>query len=174
MKYFQRLRDSIDTTNLMNALLRNPQLWDANPVRKSFPGSAHMEASDILLRWGEDSFDAILAWDREPMKAMPPFKEVSIGIMHILKGVQLGRVVVTRLKPGGKITPHTDGGRNAAFYTRTHLVLYGKPGNSFTVEDETVEMITGQLWWFENKRQHSCFNGSDDDRVHLIVDMRVD
>jgi len=174
MKYFQRLREGVETARLLNLLLVNPRWWDADPVRRSFPGSAHIEASDILLRWGENSLDAIPAWDREPMKAMPAFKETAVAIMQTLKGVQLGRVIVTRLPPGGRITPHIDGGLNAEFYTRTHLVLHGRPGNMFTSGDETVQMLTGEVWWFENKQQHSCINNSDDDRVHLIVDIRVD
>jgi quercetin dioxygenase-like cupin family protein len=108
------------------------------------------------------------------MKIMPAFKETALGVMQLLRGVQLGRMIVTRLKPGGTIAPHEDQGQVAKWYTRTHLVLAGKPGNMFTVEDETVQMLTGELWWFENKRSHSCVNKSDDDRVHLIMDVRVE
>jgi hypothetical protein len=174
MKYFQLLRSGIETINLMNLLLRNPQLWNADRVRTTFPGSSHAEASDILLRWGENSIDAILAWDRDAMKVMSPFKAFAVSVLTFMGGVQLGRVIITRLAPGGKIAPHVDGGANAAWYTRTHLVLQGKPGNRFTVEDETVEMKTGELWWFENKRQHACVYESKDDRVHLIIDIRIE
>jgi hypothetical protein len=174
MRNFQRLRTGIDTTILVNLLLRHSEYWDVDPVRTTFPGSSHVEASDILLRWGENSLDAIPAWDREPMKAMPVFKQVSIGLMETLKGVQLGRVIVTRLKPGGKIAPHIDEGLNAKFYTRTHLVLQGLPGNMFWCGGERVEMLTGEFWWFNNTQEHFCHNNSGDDRVHLIVDIRVD
>jgi len=65
----------------------------------------------------------------------------TFGIMNILKGSQLGRVIVTRLPPGGKIAPHVDTGKCAEFYQRVHLVLHGEPGNLFFCGDEQVTML---------------------------------
>ena len=36
-----------------------------------------------------------------------------------------------------------------------------------------VNMLTGEIWWFNNQAEHEIINNSADDRIHLIVDIRV-
>ena len=53
MNYFQQLASGINVTPLMNAIQRQPELWDAHPIRTSHPGTAHAQVSDILLRFND-------------------------------------------------------------------------------------------------------------------------
>jgi len=34
-------------------------------------------------------------------------------------------------------------------------------------------MATGQVWWFQHRALHSVENGSADDRIHLMIDIRT-
>lgn len=174
MRYFQRLNENIPVTAPLNAIMRHPELWNQDNIRTTVPGTPHTDVSDILLRWGQNDLDSLLCFDRPTMAELFGFKQIALGIMASLYGSMLGKVIVTKLPPGGRIAPHHDGGGYARFYTRTHLVLQSLPGNLFICGDETVQMRTGELWWFDTQQEHQCINNSNDDRIHLIVDLRVD
>jgi len=52
-------------------------------------------------------------------------------------------------------------------------VLQGLPGSLYKCGDETVEMLTGEIWWFDAHSTHEVLNNSAGDRVHLLVDVRI-
>ena len=55
MKYFQQLAAGINVTPLLNALQRQPELWNQHPIRTKHPGTAHADVSDILCRFNDYS-----------------------------------------------------------------------------------------------------------------------
>jgi len=175
MRYFNKLAEGIDVTPLRVALMRNPQLWNVDNCRREFEGTPHKDVDDILLRFGLPDGNDLEAIDTPAMLALPKAKDAAKAIMNTVGGVRLGRVVVTRLEPGRKILPHSDTmGIYAKYYTRFHLVLQGLPGSLFNCGDETVVMQTGELWWFDASAEHSVTNNSRDDRIHMLVDVRID
>lgn len=99
-------------------------------------------------------------------------------IGHVLdrvKAKELGRVLITSLAAGGTIIPHADEGDYADHYERFHIALQSDRGNVFSVEDvigcgEYAFMAPGELWWFNHKKRHAVFNGSDTPRIHLVID----
>lgn len=179
MRYFHKVAAGVMVMPLMNRLMQNPQLWDEDRLRTTFDGTPHALVSDILLRWGtkgpDEAADDLLAADRPAMSVLRGAKDMSFNVMTLVGGVQLGRVVVTKLEPGDRILPHADvRGKYADYYQRYHVVLQGLPGSLFTCGDETVNMQTGEIYWFDAHSQHSVQNNSADDRVHLMVDVRID
>jgi aspartyl/asparaginyl beta-hydroxylase (cupin superfamily) len=95
-----------------------------------------------------------------------------LDLIHRVNGVQLGRCIITKLPPGGQITPHVDGGAPAEFYTRYQIALQSLPGALFHSGDETVNFRAGEIWWINNRVTHSVVNNSADDRIVCIVDIR--
>lgn len=180
MRYFYRLTEGVQILPVMAALVRQPGLWNADPLRQVFEKSPHSQVDDILLRFGVksdniDIGDQLEATDREAMSQLPGVKDHCLNIMRLVGGSRLGRVIVTRLEPGKKIAPHADTqGEYAKYYTRYHLVLQGLPGSMFICGDETVNMRTGELWWFSAQDEHAVINNSTDDRVHMLIDVRID
>lgn len=175
MRYFFKLADNIEVIGTMIALSRQPSLWDADDCRKEFEESPHTQVSDILLRFGSKDGDDLEAVDSPLMNKLPKVKEIVLNIMRLVNGSRLGRVVVTRLEPGKKILPHADTrGAYSQYYTRYHLVLQGLPGSLFNCGNETVSMLTGSLWWFDAHAEHSVINNSADDRIHMLIDVRID
>lgn len=179
MRYFYRLTDGVQVLPITAAVMRQPQLWNEDRLRQTFEGSPHTKVDDILLRFGTigpggkigDDLEAV---DRSPMSKIPCKMEI-LNIMRLVGGSRLGRVIITRLEPGKKILPHRDvEGDYAKYYTRYHLVLQGMPGSLFTCGDETVCMQTGDLWWFDASAEHSVQNNSKDDRIHMLIDIRID
>jgi Aspartyl/Asparaginyl beta-hydroxylase len=160
---------------LMHAVTRQPGLWNQDKVRTTFEGTPHAQVDDILLRFGGPDGDDLIALDRPEMAKFPVAKKIALDLMALLSGAQLGRVVITRLEPGKKILPHKDvNGEYAKFYSRYHVILQGLPGSLFMCGDETVNMLTGECWWFDASAEHMLANNSKDDRIHMLVDIRID
>jgi hypothetical protein len=180
MRYFYRLADNIRILPIMAAIARQPGLWNEDNTRQTFDQSPHAQVNDILLRFGstkagQDIGNDLEAVDRPAMRALPNIKDECLNVMRVVNGSRLGRVIITKLEAGKKIAPHSDVlGEYAKYYTRYHLVLQGLPGSLFVCGDETVCMQTGELWWFDASAEHSVINNSKDDRVHMLIDVRID
>lgn len=183
MKNFIRIAENVSVLPLMLAVMRNPDLWNQNTLRTTHPGTPHTQVSDIWLRFNDleplrKTGDAATVMDEHESIFYPAFhvlpeaRPLIFALMAQVGGERLGRCLITKLPPGGKIAPHVDGGSHAAYYERFHIVLQAKAGNTFRAGDEAVEMRTGEVWWFDNSKEHDVANHSDDDRVHLIVDIR--
>jgi hypothetical protein len=183
MKYFQQLAAGINVTPLLNALQRQPELWNQHPIRTKHPGTAHADVSDILLRFNDYSeFErtgdpttvtddkeciAFPAWEK-----LPQISPIIFDLMRTVEATRLGRVIITKLPPGKTITPHVDGGAPATYYERYQLALQSLPGALFRIGEETVNFRSGDMWWIQNNIVHSVENNSADDRIVAIIDLR--
>lgn len=180
MNNFLKIADGIDVTPLHIALKAKPQLWNQNTLRTAHPSTAHSQADDIWLRFNEieeggdalSVVDDVMCVNYPALGEMPQARSLIYGLMARVEGEQLGRCIITRLKPGACIKPHRDEGVPATFYERFHILIQSKPGAIFRAGDEVVQMKTGEAWWFDNTQEHEVINNSDDDRITLIVDIR--
>jgi quercetin dioxygenase-like cupin family protein len=175
MRHFHRIATGIDTTGLVHTLTLSANLWNQHRLRQVYPGSPHAEADDIWLRFqaeGSDVVDEHECVEFEAWWRLPEARHMVHTLMRQVEGTRLGRVVVTRLKPGGRIHPHADGGSPATYYERYQIALQARPGVAFRAGDEAIEQRTGDIWWFDNTQVHEVVNNSDDDRIVLIVDIR--
>lgn len=178
MRNFQCLATSVDTIPLLNAIMRNPDLWNQNTLRTTHPGTVHSQVDDIWLRFNDVNNPDEVIDDTECINypawyVLPQARDLIFNLMRRVEGERLGRVLVTRLAPGCKIDPHEDHGAPATYYDRFHIVLNSAPGCLFRAGDETSQMAVGSVWWFDNKQEHEVINNSRDDRIHLIVDIRT-
>jgi quercetin dioxygenase-like cupin family protein len=184
MNNFLRLGENVDVMPLLLTLKQKPYLWDQNRLRTTHENTPHAQVSDIWLRFndikkfqngGEDP--SIL--DQHESVCYPPWYDLpeAQNLVHNLnafvKGFRIGRVMITKLQPGGRITPHVDSGDHASYYERFHIVVQSGPGCLFKGDDETVHMKTGEVWWFQNKSMHEVINNSKVERIHLIVDIHT-
>lgn len=178
MNNFQCLAAGVDTVPLLNAIMRDRALWNQNTLRTQHENTAHAEVDDIWLRFNdiedpEKVFDDTECVNYPAWWSLPQARGLIFDLMRRVEGERLGRVLVTRLRPGCKITPHVDGGAPATYYERFHIVLSSAPGCLFRAGDETVHMQAGSVWWFDNTQEHEVINNGIDDRIHLIVDIRT-
>lgn len=179
MRHFLKIAGGVDTVPALNALALQPHLWNGNPLRNQFDGSPHAEADDIWLMFNDIGDDLALAIEdtqTRPYSAwfsLASLRALALDIMHRVGGTQLGRVIVTRLAPGKRITPHVDEGAPATFYTRYQVALQSLPGAVFRIGEEAVNFESGDVWMIDNRTEHEVTNNSADDRIVLIVDIRV-
>lgn len=179
MRNFLKVLSGINVTPLLLQIYAHQELFGADRIRSTYAeDSPHKEVTDILLRFSESELPAIgddLQCDWQSSIADLPFaKDIAFSLMSSFRGEQLGRVMVTRLPPGKTITPHADvKGKYANFYTRFHVPLQSDPGVLFACGDEQVNMVPGEVWWFNGHLTHSVVNNSARDRLNLIVDLRT-
>src|SRR5215472_10527636 len=146
MRFFQQIASGIDPLPLLHQLQTQPELWNANRLRTERQGSPHAQADDILLRFnsydpGNDDFHDTVFNSLDCVN-YPAAAQLShaipiiFGLMARVHGERLGRVVITRLPPGGAITAHADEGAPAAYYERYQLSLQAQDGVVFYAGDE--------------------------------------
>lgn len=177
------IADKLDVSPLLNAIGNHSYLWNQITERQTTAGSPHVDTKCIFLRWAEiltlDAvFNSIHAVDYPAMKELQEARPLIEKIISLVGGVELGRVIITSLKPGGIITPHADEGKYADHYERFHLPLKSEDGNWFFIgkpggekkEYDAIQMRPSELWAFDHKKTHWAVNNSDTQRLHLIVD----
>lgn len=181
MKNFYRVAQNVDVRAVMLSLVGKEDLWNQNKFRTTYPNTPFTQVDDIWLRFSDPSKcttdakemgDANSVWHEAAM--LVPVKALVLDIMRLTESYQLDRLIITRLGPGKTIARHAD---NAGPYTqhpdrkRYHVVLQGLPGSLYNVGDETVQMLTGEVWWFDALKEHEIVNNSTDDRIHMLVDL---
>lgn len=173
MRNFFCLASNVDVIPVLNALACNPDLWDQDTIRTTYPDTPH-HVNDILLRFNHaDVIDGHESVNLPAMFKLPQIRPILFDLMRRVEGERLGRVIITRLSPGEMISAHVDGGDHAAYFSRYHIVLQNNPGSAFFCGDEQVYMPSGSVWWFDNSKLHSVINNSIDDRITMIVDIKT-
>lgn len=184
MKNFHRLATGANVGPLMHSIMRKPHLWNQHKFRTTYNNTPFQQVDDIWIRFSDiaecPTDTNAIGIDRNiwypGASELPEVKPLCLEMMRSVGAYELGRVLITRLSPGDKMLPHND---NDGVYgtqpdlARYHIVLMGNTGSLFRSGDETVEMLTGEVWWFNAHKEHEVYNGSDDDRVHLLVDVKV-
>lgn len=178
MRHFQKIFEMLDVVPLLNALAAKPELWNQNNLRTTFPGSPHSACDDIWLFFNDIEDEAAVIDDIavKPYPAwneLPQARNLVFDLMRRVEGVQLGRAMITRLPPGSTIPEHADQGAPAEYYQRYQIALKCEPGCSFRAGDEVVQFWMGDCWWFDNTVPHEVVNNSADDRLALVVDVRL-
>lgn len=182
MRNLIRIASDLPVKGLLSALAAQPGLWDEITARQEYPGSAHIDTKAIFLRWcaGQDipsAFTDLHAVDYPAFHALHrELWPIIDAVYSAVGGLELGRLMLVSLRPGGRVLPHIDEGPYADHFERFHVSLASEPGNVYSVYDEhgsaeTVHMKPGELWWFNHKTLHDAENGSKAPRVHLIADI---
>lgn len=180
MNNFQPIA-TIDPTLLLNQIQRQPDLWKADTYLRDYPQGPFGDTETIFLRFPPASVTELERGAKDPHECvwmdgwlhLPAARSIVFGLMSKVEGERLGRVMINRLRPGGRVYPHADTPEHALYWDRYHAVLRSGPGCNFRCGEETINMQTGSLWWFQNALEHEVTNNSAEDRIHLIMDVRT-
>jgi hypothetical protein len=183
MKHFIKIADF----NILPALLqleRHPELWNENRDRKDRKITAHSEMDDIWLRYrkrDELKQDSdFLAKDFYPVwypaiDKLFELRSIIMPVMNLTRGTHLGGCLITKLPPSGRILPHQDFGWHPEFFeTKVYVPLKSNSNCINYVEEEALNMKSGEAWIFNNQKIHSVENNSNDDRITLIISIHSD
>lgn len=180
MSNFHKFNYDCNAQVLADELLLNRHLWGVYPHRTNYPESAHQDITDIWIRYPEidnatpiQVFNELECVNYQGFFELPSVRAEIFKVMQKVQGERLGRCMVTKLRPGGKIAPHIDEGDPVGYYDRFHVCIQADAASLFLCGNESATMRPGELWWFDNTQMHSVENHGDIDRIHLIMDIRI-
>lgn len=81
------------------------------------------------------------------------------------------RVLLIKLEAGKDVTEHVDNGDYLSTVRRYHIPLITNDKVFYTVNSETISMKKGECWEINNLKPHSVINNSNEDRIHLLIDI---
>jgi hypothetical protein len=84
---------------------------------------------------------------------------------------KVGRVMLPKLMATGNIGAHKDGGSYLNVVRRHHIPIITNDQVIFIVDGEQINMREGQVWEINNMKTHEVLNPSDQDRIHLMIDI---
>jgi hypothetical protein len=169
---FHQILSGIDVAPLLYQLTEHPELWDADDswvAGKPLLNAVH----NIVLRYNR-SVGAAGNWDRPGFTILSAAQPIIFDVMRAIPGEHLGKVMISRLRPGERIDWHIDRMPPGMqpYYQRYQIPLQTGLGVRFMVGDAEVPMQPGTAWWFDNQCLHAVFNDSDQDRLSLFTDIR--
>lgn len=186
MRNFLKICDGINVEPLNFLLKQKPELWNARTLRKDDPASPHVAMSDIWVRYNDDS-EAKRTGDYSKFNEqhypvwypsindLSMIKPMALGLMAKMGASHLGGILITKIPPGGVIEPHVDSNWHAKFYNcKLYIPLQSNPKCYNRCEDEIVIMDAGECWYFNNNVEHEVRNNGLDDRITLIICMRIE
>jgi hypothetical protein len=178
------LARGLNIVPLLLEIKNNPQLWNEHTYRTSNPTSPHREVDDIWVRYNRKE---VLETSPELFNAehdsvwypaierLPSLRKMALDLMHYVKGERLGGILITRVRPGKQVYPHTDyGSWHSAYYDKYAIQLESAPGQSFNFKNGGLAAAPGDVYWFNNQEEHWVKNDSDVDRITAIICIRTD
>jgi uncharacterized cupin superfamily protein len=191
MRNFHILRDGMDVSALSLAISMDPELWTADTFLRNYPQGPFGDTDTIMLRFPEiqtgmsdeeiELYKAnkLAGYDQHESIAYPAWSKLTqahpfvFDLARFVGATRIGRVMVNRVRPGGRIYAHVDTPEHTRYWKRFHLVIQGQPGAIITSGDETLQMLTGRMFHFRNDLMHEVRNESSVDRLSMVIDLRV-
>lgn len=150
--------------------------WIAHFVKQNYKGdwSALPLRSDARathpIKMIYSAPDATEFADTPFLARTPYFAEVIAAFQCPVTVVRL-----MRLTPGSEILEHNDHDLEAELgWARIHVPVTSNPGVEFFLNHEAVTMKPGEAWYLRLSDPHSAANRGETDRVHLVIDAKVD
>jgi hypothetical protein len=120
-------------------------------------------------------------WTKPAAHVFTAFKPLVWAVNNAVHGEHIGRIIITRLPPGGVIKTHIDGVpkvfrgrpiRALPYWQRYQVPLQAEPGVMFYCGGENLYLKPGKGYWFNNQLPHSVYNNSDKDRLSMVLEIR--
>lgn len=169
------------------ALARRPEIWKEDTYLRDYPQGPFGQVESVILRFPEKAVKETQAEveqhllrhdpheciDQPVYRLLPEARALVMPLMAYVGGERLGRVMINKIDPGGRVFPHADTPLHADYWTRFHICISSSPGVVFRCDDESVYMAAGEVWYFNNKLEHEVTNNSAEDRISMVVDIRT-
>ncbi len=185
MQHFTML-GNVDVLPLRLQIEQHPECWDQHTGRTAPDGSPHAEISDIWLRWrpehatgaAPESYNepfAELAW-YPAMAKLPAARGLLMNIMQRVEGTALGGCLITRIRPGCQVKPHSDAmSWHAQRYSlKAYTIIRTTPNVVQWVDGENFVPKAGDVFLYDNKRPHAVYNEGDEDRWTMMAAICTD
>jgi quercetin dioxygenase-like cupin family protein len=170
-----RLPLSFDSRLLVEDLARVGSKWTRHYVPENYSG----DWSVIPLRAPRGETDANRMIRSDPiqktfvdtadLQASPYFRKALSSFETTIFAARL-----MRLASGSVIKEHTDDGmRFEDGIVRIHVPILTNPDVEFYLNGSRVVLTAGSCWYLRLSDPHRVSNRGETDRVHLVIDMKV-
>ena len=161
---YEGIKNSPAWTEHHDYTIANPKDWTAIPLT-SETGEAGSEA-DLRYWKGMDIKPTSI------LQASPYFQEVIDSFK-----TDVIRARLLKLKAGTVIHEHRDYGQQRYSFERgwirVHIPVITHEKVAWNLRDETIPLKEGEAWYLSVCEPHSVRNDSEIDRIHVVLDMRV-
>lgn len=180
---FLKIGDA-DVAPLNAELAAHPELWGQYGWRKEAPGSPHAQMTDVWVRYNDvrpflakgsmagfnDEHEGV--W-YPAYEKLPALKDIIYPLMREVEGERIGAVLITKIPPGQGIAKHRDASWHVEHYDKFYVSMQSAPGALFCSGTDALNPAPGEVWRFDNRREHWVENNSSEDRVTLIICIRT-
>jgi len=141
----------------------------------------HLGAASLNRDWNKEekvlqpngTYKTVVPLRKNPLKPRDftelctPFrKTVFEDLWNFLKlSYNIGRIRFMKSSSKTCLSWHTD------ISPRLHFPIKTQVGCFMVIEDEVKHLDEGKWWYAETTKLHTAFNGSFQDRIHLVVDI---
>lgn len=121
---------------------------------------------------GVEDWKGIVLFDvngRDELARTPYLREVldGIGMEHVLQ------VAFYKLNAGAALHRHRDMyGNLLVGISRLQIPVQTNPGASLEVQRVNYHLRPGEIWCLDTSAVHRAVNDGDEDRIHLIIDVK--
>ena len=179
MNPYNKIFNGLNVSLAVKELTDNAHLFGEFNARKD-AGDIHAQMTDIWLRYGDTSdmqesgdYSSIAdEHDSIWLNDLPSCRRLCFDVMHLVDGERLGGVLITKLPPKGQILPHIDGGWHADYYDKYYVPLQNESGSRFCFDNGSINPVPGDVWAFDNSKNHWVENNSNKDRIAMVICIR--
>lgn len=163
-----------DISGIVAVLPDLEDAWGEERWRQQMPYTPHADSETIFLRRqpGMRPRDVILQLASVATRYLgsPPLA-IAIDALCARVNGRPARAMLVRLRPGGRVAPHTDMGTYADATERFHLPIVTSPEAWFEFGGAKQHMAAGAWYAFDKHQPHAAGNDGAEWRVHLILDV---
>lgn len=167
---FLLMGKDFDIKPILKKLSQIPEkTWNLSGREKTF--EAHKQTQSLLLIHDDDfrhynpTHCHLYSKFKKELQPLIDF----IADYHQHNGF-VGRILIAKLRAGGKIAAHSDGLYSLIKCNRIHVPLITNSKAIFMIGGEEKALAAGEMWEINNATLHAVNNRSKQDRVHLIID----
>lgn len=172
MNDFLKLPFSFDTNKLKSELQRVNEEFILHINKSIYSG----EWSAISLRSMDGSESNIYAGIGDESFSDTPLLQKLTYIKEIVEGFKCEKEAIRfmKLSSGANISEHTDAGLSFSDgAVRVHIPIETDERVKFFVNGNLIQMAGGETYYIDAGKKHSVINESDRDRIHLVLDLKV-
>lgn len=164
----------IDVAPLRQAVAQHEGAFELLTFRQTAPGTPHSDTQSLYLRMptviNRSTIFAGLECRDYPLMDVPEFR-AAVDDVARMADRKAARAMIVRLRPGGRITRHSDQGGYADATERYHLAIDTNDDCVMRVGGEEAHAAEGEIYFFDKHVEHEVVNAGPTDRIHLIVDV---
>jgi hypothetical protein len=148
--------------------------WKLNTSRQDQKDQTHNKTNTYFIRGMDQSW---IPYQELKTIALSTSVELLIEINKIIKDLEVyhdgkcGMAMIVKLFSDAEILEHSDGSPYLSAVRRHHIPLKTNDNVLFFIDNESMNLKIGDCWEINNNKLHKVINKSDQDRIHLMIDI---